>query len=232
MIREKVECPECGRMVAENGMKAHMGSKNCNIRKMVNMKKQLNEDFSPIQPAEDIKPLTNTQADVTAETVSNHKPAEDTESFLLTRAQKLAEKRKTRVSVSDRPTPRMTVKATPGTVGRWFNDDGNNIQQAIAKGYDHVPQRKVVGENPNEDGNSSLGETTSMYVGTKKDGSPMGACYMEIEEELYAEDRAAEQAIIDEKMSRIQRSVKGQDKNIEPGKSYGSFTENVTTGGG
>jgi hypothetical protein len=73
----------------------------------------------------------------------------------------------------------------------WFNDVKDRISRAQEAGYEHVK--------------NSEGKNVQMMVGTAEGGGPMHGFLMEIPEEWYKEDMAAQQALINEKESQIKR---------------------------
>lgn len=136
-----------------------------------------------------------------------------------TGSEKMDAKRERRKAYDGRQL-KMTVVATPGKVGRWVNDDGKKIEERTAQGYDFVPDRKKVGEGE-DDGNTSLGDMISMRVGDKN-GKPLMAYYMEIEEEFYEEDQATKQKEIDE----VHDSIHANAENKMGGHAYVPGTGN------
>lgn len=74
----------------------------------------------------------------------------------------------------------------------WFNETAGRIGRAQEAGYEHV---KADGKN------------VSRVVGTAEGGGPLMAFLMEIPEEFYREDMAAEQRVIDDKEESIRRGV-------------------------
>src|ERR1700727_481844 len=90
--------------------------------------------------------------------------------------------------------------AYPDRVGfhrHWFNDSKNRIARALEAGYTHVEDKD--------------GKNVCYIVGTSESGGPLHAFLMEIPQEWYNEDMAAEQALIDEKESAIKRG-KNEEK--------------------
>ena len=71
----------------------------------------------------------------------------------------------------------------------WFNDTGDRIHRATEAGYDHVKDND--------------GKNVSYVVGTTDGGQPLRAFLMEIPEEWYQEDMAAQQREIDAKEASI-----------------------------
>ncbi len=85
----------------------------------------------------------------------------------------------------------------PGYKLYWTNDEGGAIERAQAGGYQFV--------TPAEIGGSSKESQEKRLVGIHKDGSPMYAYLMKIEQEFWDEDQAALQRIQDQFDHDIQR---------------------------
>ena len=79
----------------------------------------------------------------------------------------------------------------------WFNDAGNRIHDASAAGYSHVK-------------NAEDGRNVERVVGTAEGGTPLVAYLMEIPEEWYKADMAAQQAEIDAKEETMRRGADNQ----------------------
>jgi hypothetical protein len=73
----------------------------------------------------------------------------------------------------------------------WFNDVKDRISRAQEAGYEHVKGK--------DDKN------TSMVVGVAEGGGPLHAFLMEIPQEWYNEDMAAQQKIVDDREAVIKR---------------------------
>jgi len=73
----------------------------------------------------------------------------------------------------------------------WFNDVKDRISRAQEAGYEHVK--------------NSEGKNVSMVVGVAEGGGPMHGFLMEIPQEWYDEDIAAQQQLVDEKEAVIKR---------------------------
>lgn len=79
----------------------------------------------------------------------------------------------------------------------WFNDDPGRIDQALQAGYTHVEDKD--------------GTKVKRVVGTNQGGLPILGYLMEIPEEWYKEDMAAQQKIVDTMDDAIRRgSVVGK----------------------
>jgi len=78
--------------------------------------------------------------------------------------------------------------ASKGMVGRWINDVGNRIALALQGDWTHVM------ESTGPDGEE---KPVSMVVGTREDGGPLTAYYMEIPDKFYREDQAEKQKQVD-----------------------------------
>lgn len=75
----------------------------------------------------------------------------------------------------------------------WFNDVPGRIARAQEAAYEHVKD--------------SAGKPVSRIVGTAEGGGALTAFLMEIPEDLYKQDMAAEQNVIDEKEEMIRRGA-------------------------
>lgn len=92
---------------------------------------------------------------------------------------------------------KLTAKARPGFVRRWFNDKDNRIADAQELAYDYVTEGGIQSSDP--------GARISRLVGTKANGEPLRAYLMETPSELYAEgvdereanNRKVEEAILE-----------------------------------
>jgi hypothetical protein len=74
---------------------------------------------------------------------------------------------------------KLAAPTRKGFVRRWFNDDGNRIDDAKELGYDYVTDPGIK--------SSDAGSRISRLVGTKANGEPLRAYLMETPDELYAE---------------------------------------------
>jgi hypothetical protein len=100
-----------------------------------------------------------------------------------------------------KPFGAMTLKlAYPERKGfhrHWFNETTGRIQRAQEAGYEHV---------------IANGKPMQKVVGTAEGGGPLNAFLMEIPQEWYDEDMAAQQREIDDKEKAIKRGeLEGQD---------------------
>jgi hypothetical protein len=73
----------------------------------------------------------------------------------------------------------------------WFNDVAGRVARAQEGGYEHVKDRE--------------GKNVTRIVGTAEGGGALNAFLMEIPEEWYQEDMAAQQSEIDAKEAIIKR---------------------------
>lgn len=87
----------------------------------------------------------------------------------------------------------------PGFHRHWFNDIPGRIVRAQEAGYDHVKDDE--------------GKNVSRIVGTAESGGPLHAFLMEIPEEWWKEDLAAEQAEVDRKEQSMKRGTPQGDAN-------------------
>lgn len=79
---------------------------------------------------------------------------------------------------------------------RWINDVGGRIRDALDGGYQFVDDPNAVGEDPQR--SQGMGSAVNMVVGTHEDGRPMKAYLMTLDRELYEEDQADKQRLVDE----------------------------------
>lgn len=86
---------------------------------------------------------------------------------------------------------RLAYPDRPNYHRHWFNDVAGRISRAQEAGYEHVKDHD--------------GKNVSKVVGTAEGGAPLHAYLMEIPEEWYREDIAAQQKEVDEKESSIRR---------------------------
>lgn len=98
-------------------------------------------------------------------------------------------------------TQKLAYPAREGYHRHWFNDTRARIMRAGEAGYEHVKDH--------------TGKNVETVVGVSDGGEALHAFLMEIPEEYYKEDMAAEQLRIDEMDKSIRR---GADTNGEPGK--------------
>jgi hypothetical protein len=93
-----------------------------------------------------------------------------------------------------KPFGAMTLKLAypdrPGFHRHWFNDTTGRIQRAQEAGYEHV---------------IADGKPMQKVVGTAEGGGPLVGFLMEIPEEWFREDMAAQQREIDDKEKAIKR---------------------------
>jgi hypothetical protein len=93
-----------------------------------------------------------------------------------------------------KPFGAMTLKLAypdrPGFHRHWFNETAGRIQRAEEAGYTHV---------------EANGKPVQKVVGTAEGGGPLNAFLMEIPQEWYHEDMAAQQREIDDKEKAIKR---------------------------
>jgi hypothetical protein len=95
---------------------------------------------------------------------------------------------------------KLAYEERPGYHRHWFNDTPGRVEQALEAGYTYVQDKD--------------GKKVSRVVGVAEGGGPLTAFLMEIPEEWYKEDMAAEQRRVDEMDGAIRKgAVSG-----EPGK--------------
>lgn len=100
---------------------------------------------------------------------------------------------------------KLAYEQRPNFHRHWFNDVGNRIIRAQEAGYKHVTDKE--------------GKVVSKVVGTKEGGGALHGFLMEIPEEWYKEDMAAQAAEIDVKEQAIKRGeldVQSGDKRYVP----------------
>ena len=93
-----------------------------------------------------------------------------------------------------------------GYVGRWINDDGSRLQDALAAGYFFARKDEMKFDKRNEK-HFTKGSGLSKPVGTKDSGEPMKAYLMLIRKEFSDQDRAAKKA----KIQVIEDAILGGD---------------------
>lgn len=83
-------------------------------------------------------------------------------------------------------------KQFEGYVTRWFNDQDDRIQRAIAAGYEFVPRDDVkqVGDKDVANGNTDMNSMVSRVVGRTVDNQPIRAFLMKLRKEWYEADKA------------------------------------------
>lgn len=110
---------------------------------------------------------------------------------------------------------KLNAEIRKGYVGRWVNDDGDRINQALQGGYTFVAKDNVAkSDDP--------GNRISRVVGSKASGGALTAYLMEIPEEWYREDQLAKQGRIDDTEALIKRGSLVQ----KPGED-GAYTKSV-----
>ncbi len=116
-----------------------------------------------------------------------------------TKADLLRAKRAKRKPMSGR---QLKMQATPpsGFSGRWFNDEGSRLQQAIDAGW-LFTDKSTKGVLASSD---DPGTRVRILVNRKR-SEPVYAYFMVIEQELYQEDQAAKAASVKETVKQIER---------------------------
>lgn len=79
-----------------------------------------------------------------------------------------------------------------GFVTRWFNDQDDRIQRALAAGYEFVDRDDVrqVGDKDVANGNTDMNSKVSRVVGRTAENQPIRAFLMKIRKEWYEADKA------------------------------------------
>ncbi len=86
-----------------------------------------------------------------------------------------------------------------GFVYRYFNDDGNRLNDAQAAGYEFVEKEQTQGNSEaGLEATSGIDSRESKIVGRKESGAPLTAYLMRKNEEMHQEDQAVKQREIDE----------------------------------
>lgn len=91
------------------------------------------------------------------------------------------------------PQRKLDARIPEGKKGRWINDTGGRISDALRGGYYFITDTGDVAAN-----NENLGSCISKSVGTQESGLPLEAYLMVIDEKLYAEDQREKQKIPDQ----------------------------------
>jgi hypothetical protein len=75
---------------------------------------------------------------------------------------------------------------------RWFNDQDDRIQRALAAGYEFVERDSVkqVGDKDVANGNTDMNSHVSRVVGRTAENQPIRAFLMKIRKEWYEADKA------------------------------------------
>ncbi len=88
----------------------------------------------------------------------------------------------------------------------WFNDEPGRIERALAAGYDHVLEN---------------GEKLKKVVGRYEGGVPIVGYLMEVPQEWYDADMAAEEQIVKDKEDTIRRGrLQGAVAKDDSGRYY------------
>lgn len=123
-----------------------------------------------------------------------------------TKAQRLKEKRQQRKPLTGR-IQKLQIDIPDGFAGRWFNDVGPRIQNALAAGWEFIdPKTQLnVRERPDD-----MGSVVRERVDKKLSNEPIYAYLMVIEKELYDEDQASK---MNEVLETDRKIVKGDIPN-------------------
>lgn len=124
--------------------------------------------------------------------------------------------RKKRVPVGRRKLS-MTVEGgliPDGSIGRWVNDVGGNLQRFLDGGYVFASQKKrgtngKVGDDV-DNGNTDLGSRVSKIVDktARTNSAPVRAYLMHIKKEYYEEDQAEKMASVDKIDDQLRTGTK------------------------
>ena len=127
----------------------------------------------------------------------------------LTRKQQLKLKRENRKPITGR-VQKLGFDIPAGYVGRWFNDQGPRIQQALAAGYEFIDSKsKNVIASENYDNETVVRQR----VDRKQSGEPLYAYLMVLEKELYDEDQAKKLESVIETENQIVTGKHPKDKD-------------------
>lgn len=118
----------------------------------------------------------------------------------LTKAQRIAQKRKNRKPISGRE-QKLKMNVPDGFVGRWVNDVGGRPADFLAAGWEFVDSAsgRPVEHLPSD------GTVIRERVDKTNDNQPLYAYMMVIEEELYNQDQAAKVEALKENEKEIAR---------------------------
>ena len=131
--------------------------------------------------------------------------------------EKLTLNRPKRIPLHEQRRSILTAPSKPGFVRRIVNDVGNRIERFLQGGYKIVEDKDVIiGEGV--DNNQSLGTGARKGVGKGVTG-----VLMEIPKEIYDEDQAAKQRLIDEQERAMKKIL-----NSGQGGTYGEVDFNST----
>lgn len=106
----------------------------------------------------------------------------------------------------------LTVDGVPrGYVPRWVNDTGDRILRFLEAGWEFLTTKGVtVGEKTvDQDPEGNIGSVVSKRVGSR-DGQPLYAYLMVIEEEFYEEDQKEKYKVVDKTEAAIKAPKEGQ----------------------
>jgi len=114
----------------------------------------------------------------------------------------------------------------PNYVYRWFNDEGDRIQEAVESGREYVFKEDVQLDTSVE--KPGLGSCVSKAVGKHADGSPKMAYLLRIRKEWYDEDQIEKQKVVDRVDESIRTGTIATVPNAyTPGQSSASVTTDV-----
>lgn len=114
------------------------------------------------------------------------------------------------------PQSKLQASVPKGMVGRWVNDVGGRIQQALNAGYEFINDAGTTGSR--ESGRVQI-------VGVREDGSPMHGYLMAIPEGWHKEDQARKQEPLERFEAEIRRGIpQGADAQGEAGAFYNKGT--------
>lgn len=138
-----------------------------------------------------------------------------------TREEIIAKKRKKRISLGGMR-QKLSAKERKGYKRYWFNDAPGRLQEAIDSGYEYVTDPKITIGDPGLEIGDSIDSRISKVV-DRENG--MRAYLMELEEELWQEDRNKAESQLAETEKALSQ---GEDTYGQPGRD-GRY---IPSGGG
>lgn len=104
------------------------------------------------------------------------------------------------------PGQTLLANPKPGFHRRFVNDQGNNLDAKLRKGYSFVSE----GDEPTTD----IGAAKSHFAGTQKNGEPLLTYLMEIPDEFYDEDQQEKERRISDTEDSIRDASAGGDQAL------------------
>lgn len=117
------------------------------------------------------------------------------------------------------------VEKADGYHYRYFNDDGNRINDALASGYQFVNKTEIPENSEAQlEKVDGIDSRESKQVGKNSLGEPMQAYLMRKPIDMHIEDQQIKQAEIDKNEQAIYRDKMPAGSNLTPANSYGHIT--------